>query len=43
MAVAFVGVARLLEAREKLYELLTNCIPADVILKVRKACLSHWS
>ncbi|CAB1114662.1 unnamed protein product [Ectocarpus sp. CCAP 1310/34] len=24
---------RLLEAREKLYELLTNCIPADVILK----------
>lgn len=27
-------VARLLEAREKLYELLTNCIPADVILKV---------
>ncbi|CAM9398825.1 unnamed protein product [Scytosiphon promiscuus] len=24
---------RLLDAREKLYELLTNCIPADVILK----------
>ncbi|CAM9565939.1 unnamed protein product [Choristocarpus tenellus] len=24
---------RLLEAREKLYELLTNCIPADVIIK----------
>ncbi|CAN0374228.1 unnamed protein product [Pylaiella littoralis] len=24
---------RLLEAREKLYELLTNCIPADIILK----------
>lgn len=24
---------RLLEAREKLYELLTNCIPADIILR----------
>jgi len=28
---------KLLRAREMLYELLTNCIPADVILKVRLA------
>jgi replication factor C subunit 3/5 len=26
--------AKLLRAREMLYELLTNCIPADVIMKV---------
>jgi hypothetical protein len=27
---------RLLDVRGRLYELLTHCIPADVIMKVRK-------
>ena len=30
---------RLLEIRSRLYELLTHCIPPDVILKVRPAAL----
>ena len=27
---------RLLEVRGRLYELLTHCIPADIIMKVRQ-------
>lgn len=32
---------KLLRAREMLYELLTNCIPADVIMKVLLKELCH--
>ena len=34
---------RLLLVRSKLYELLTNCIPPDVIMKVHTQSHSHHS
>ena len=33
--------ARILQVRAKLYDLLTHCIPATTILKVRTTSLSH--
>lgn len=36
--------SRLLEVRGRLYELLTHCIPPDVIMKVSLTeCISHQS